>query len=113
MTGTMGKAGDASGSRTGALPGLLAFSEKVWRGAGALAALTGGLVLVGWALDVEVLKRILPGLVAMNPVTALAFVLAGASLLLVGEGRGIVAGRALALVVALVGLLKLVEVFSG
>ncbi len=70
-------------------------------------------MLVRWALDVEVLKRILPGLVAMNPVTALAFVLAGASLLLVGEGRGIVAGRALALVVALVGLLKLVEVFSG
>ena len=41
----------------------------------------GGIVLLGWSLGNEVLKRILPGLVAMNPVTALGFILAGASLL--------------------------------
>ncbi|CAN5576721.1 hypothetical protein BH23PSE2_BH23PSE2_10790 [soil metagenome] len=46
----------------------------------ALAIAAGLLVLLGWAADVEPLKRILPGLVAMNPATAVLFVLAGASL---------------------------------
>lgn len=38
------------------------------------------LVLVGWVLDIETLKRIAPGLVAMNPATAVAFALCGLSL---------------------------------
>lgn len=62
------------------------------------------------------LKRILPNLVAMNPLTAVSFVLAGGSLLLGREGggrgaRGIAAG--LALLVCLVGLVKLLQVAFG
>ena len=37
-------------------------------------------VLIGWALDVAVLKSVIPGLVAMNPATAIGFLLAGLAL---------------------------------
>ncbi|MDQ2800100.1 MAG: diguanylate cyclase, partial [Armatimonadota bacterium] len=53
------------------------------RGASVAAALViviPLLVLVGWTLHNEALKRILPGLVAMNPVTALCLILSGISL---------------------------------
>ena len=43
--------------------------------------------MVGWTLDIGVLKRILPNLVAMNPVTAVSFVMAGVSLFLLRPGR--------------------------
>jgi hypothetical protein len=43
-------------------------------------SLLGCLVLLGWTFDVEFLKRIAPSLVAMNPATAIAFILAGISL---------------------------------
>ncbi len=74
-------------------------------------------MLLGWTLDIDVLKRVLPGLIAMNPTTAIAFVLASASLLLVqvepAAERLHRIGRGLALAVALVGLLKLVGILSG
>src|ERR1043166_10026550 len=38
------------------------------------------LVLIGWALDLESCKRIVPGLIAMNPATAVTFIIVGASL---------------------------------
>ena len=51
------------------------------RGAAAAVILISGLVLVGWAFDVAILKSLIPGLTAMNPGgTALAFLLAGVSL---------------------------------
>ena len=82
-----------------------------------LAILVGCVVLVGWTLDVGVLQRVLPGLVAMNPVTAAAFVLAGASAWLLQEERpGRRAhrlARACALVVAVGGLLKLLQMLIG
>lgn len=37
----------------------------------------GTLVLIGWQLDVEFLKRPIPNLVAMNPITAVGFILSG------------------------------------
>ncbi|MBK6584103.1 MAG: PAS domain S-box protein [Gammaproteobacteria bacterium] len=42
--------------------------------------LVGTLVLAGWILEIDTLKRVVPGLVSMNPVTAIAFILAGLSL---------------------------------
>jgi len=74
-------------------------------------------VLVGWTLDVGVLERVLPGLVAMNPVSAAAFVLAGVAAWLLQEeraGRGARRiARSCAVVVALVGLLKLLQMLIG
>jgi signal transduction histidine kinase/CheY-like chemotaxis protein len=72
----------------------------------------GGLVLFGWLSDIESLRSVLPGLTAMNPATALAFILASVSLWLLrneqadGQRRRI--GKACAAAVALVGVLRLV-----
>ena len=100
-----------------AVPGLPARLGAFSALAGGVAVLVGSLVLVGWTLDIGVLKRILPNLVAMNPVTAVSFVLAGVSLWLLGPervGRGAqgLAGG-LALLVCLVGLSKLVQIAFG
>ena len=52
-----------------------------------LVVLIGGLALVGWALHIDALKSGLPGRVAMNPLTALGFLLAAASLWLLEAER--------------------------
>ncbi len=75
-------------------------------------------MLLGWSLGNEVLKRILPGLVAMNPVTALGFILAGASLLCYWLAETKPAhkwesGRAMGGVLVVVGTLKLSEYILG
>lgn len=44
-----------------------------------------GLALCGWAFSIDALKSILPGAVAMNPLTAGAFVLAGSALWFLGK----------------------------
>lgn len=84
------------------------------RAAGAAVTLFAAVVLVGWVLGVDGLKSIRPGYIAMNPVTALTFALAGASLFVRGEGR---LGRRLALgsaiAVAAVGAAKLAELAAG
>ncbi len=46
----------------------------------ALVTLLGFSVLMGWIFDIQFLKRPLEGLTAMNPITAVSFVLIGASL---------------------------------
>ncbi len=85
--------------------------------AGGLAVLVGVLVLAGWSLDSEALKRILPGLVAMNPLAATAFILAGMALGVLADEHADPRARRLAQVgaalVALIGLLKLVAVGGG
>jgi PAS domain S-box-containing protein len=108
----------SSGSGGKAVLALSASLRRVSQVAGVVAMFVGCFVLLGWTLDVEVLKRVLPRLVAMNPVTAIAFVLAGAALLLLlrkdaeDKGSGPL-GQGLALAVALVGLLKLVGLVWG
>jgi diguanylate cyclase (GGDEF)-like protein len=73
--------------------------------------MVGVLVLVGWQLDSTHLKSVFPGLVAMNPVTALCFILLGSSLSLLAPTRaprlasGL--GVGLALTVFCVACLKL------
>ena len=87
------------------------------RGASAVVALVGCLALAGWALDVEMLKTVIPGLVAMNPATAVAFILAGVSLwILLNESADLLThrlGTMCASIVALVGLLTFGGDVSG
>lgn len=47
------------------------------RAIGLLAALTGLLVLVGWYADIAVFRSLLPGLVSMQPATAIALLTMG------------------------------------
>ena len=83
----------------------------------AVAVLLGALVLIGWALGIEVLKKPISSEVPMWPNAALSFVLLGASLLLVLTARKGSApyrvGQALAAVAALGSLLALVESAFG
>lgn len=84
-------------------------------GAG-IAILVGGLTLVGWALDITLLKVLLSGGVAMNPATAVAAVCAGVALLLLREEakpRTRQVGRGIALLVVLGGVFVLVKYLTG
>jgi PAS domain S-box-containing protein len=97
---------------------LLNSLKEFSRWDGWLTALGGGVVLLGWCLGSDVLKRLLPEFVAMNPVTALGFVMAGVGLLCFwlpeGHGRlGDFAGRLLAGILVVMGTLKLCQYFFG
>src|SRR5579859_1743492 len=79
-----------------------------------------GLVsLAGWALQIEILKAVLPGLVTMKANTAVCFVLIGVSLWWLGaqdrSGARIASGmaKAAAAIVGIVGLLSFVEFMGG
>ena len=48
----------------------------------AIVSLIGVFVLFGWAFEIDFLKRMVPGYVFMNPVTAVAFILSAIALLL-------------------------------
>src|SRR5207247_8598188 len=63
--------------------------------ASAAIALGAG-ALVGWWLDIEPLRSVIPGRVATNPVTALALTAAGAALLLSAKPRRPAPARRLA-----------------
>jgi PAS domain S-box-containing protein len=77
----------------------------------ALAVLLVGLVvLAGWALKIEALKSVLPGLTSMKPNTALCFVLAGIALAQ-RQRRGLRLGCAAAMIVS--GGLSLVQDVTG
>jgi PAS domain S-box-containing protein len=83
---------------------------KLSMAAGIAVAFGGFLALIGWVFDVETLRSLAPGLVAMNPITALCFVLAGISLVAWGEGEGRLRrrlGMTTAMAVAATGLVKL------
>src|SRR5262249_42649665 len=67
-------------------PRRIAAARSVSRVMCWIVALLGALALVGWALDMEALKSVLRDRVAMNPLTALGFLLAAGALWLLQEG---------------------------
>ncbi|HVX87159.1 MAG TPA: ATP-binding protein [Phycisphaerae bacterium] len=85
--------------------------------AGAAVCLLSLIVLAGWQLGIERLKRISPEWVAMNPTTALCLLLAGIAILLLisfpGNRRAQLTVRILASLVALYGLQRLLALFGG
>ena len=84
-----------------------------------IVVLIGGLVLVGWVLDIEPLIRLVPTGVVMNPVTALTFVLAGIALERLVASDSATSNRraglwcSLAALVLLVGAVKLADDLFG
>jgi signal transduction histidine kinase/CheY-like chemotaxis protein len=61
-------------------PRRLDWFARFTHAAGAVGIGIGTLVLAGWMLDIEPLRSVIPGLVAMNPLTALTFIAAGFAL---------------------------------
>jgi signal transduction histidine kinase/CheY-like chemotaxis protein len=87
---------------------------------GACVLVIGGLVLLGWQLDMPTLESVLPGRVAMNPLTALALILAAGSLWLQAEVRPSAEGgrrqwiaQAAARLVLVIGLVTLAGYLAG
>jgi len=98
-------------------PLVLARAERLIPQCAAVTAMVAGCAaLCGWIVGNDVLKSLVPGLVAMNPVTAVAFVLLGLSLwlsILPPTGRRPALAQRCGSVVVLIGLLKLCDVFLG
>lgn len=61
------------------------FLLRLSRRASIAVIIIAGLVLVGWLLHVPVLKSVAPGLIAMNPLTASLFLIAGFALIRAGQ----------------------------
>ncbi len=75
----VGGARDRVGSRNPDLR-LTAILRSFSRFSATVLGLAGTGVLLGWVFNQEILKRIFPGLVAMNPLSAVCFIAAGLSL---------------------------------
>lgn len=81
---------------------------------GGLLALLGILAIAGWHWDIEFLKRPVAGTVAMNPVTALCFVLCGMALVMdTGQGFGRTVRPIVAATVVAIAGVKLVALAMG
>ncbi len=104
--GLLATSGEESGHRT-------AWQTQTLSGA---AMAIGASVLIGWWLDSEPLKRVVPNLVAMNPATAVGFLLAGLSLWMhtvARTWRGMrMAATGLACVVVVLGAGRLLAYFT-
>gem|GEM_PF-2275640 len=83
----------------------------------ALIILIGISVLLGWESDIEFLKRPLPHLVSMNPMSALMFILSGISLLMLlakePTAKMVAGSKVIAFIVALIGALRFIEVVAN
>ncbi|HUK56955.1 MAG TPA: PAS domain S-box protein, partial [Nitrospiria bacterium] len=93
-------------------------SHRRWASLSAyVVSAVGCLALVGWTFDIALLRSVHPGFVAMNPTTALAFILSGAALrisvLQTTERRIRLLGRVCGLAVGLLGFLRLCEYLFG
>ena len=82
-----------------------------------LVIVLGILVLLGWAFEIIFLMQPFSGLAAMNPITAVCFILLSFSLLMLAGAKKAswrqVAGSALAYIVLAIGILKLSEIILG
>jgi PAS domain S-box-containing protein len=93
------------------------LGQRIARVASALTILVGCLVLMGWSLDISIVKSLIPGAATMKANTAFCFVLAGISLGLQTRNRqssrtpGIVQGCAIALMT--IALLTLGQYLFG
>ncbi len=79
-------------------------------------ALIGSLVLLDWALGIEFFRRPVPHFVAMNPLTAVLFMLFALSLYLLSNGNSRCrkyAALTFALIILCAALGKLADVFAG
>ena len=61
-------------------PRLVAYCQAFSRIASGTAVVVGFLVLVGWTADISLLKRVVPGQLAMKANTAVCFALVGVAL---------------------------------
>ena len=68
------------------LPRVATTLRTMANGASVIPVVVGALALIGWSMDVEALKRIVPGLTAMNPATAIGFICLGWSLGVLSAG---------------------------
>ena len=98
------------------------YCGKVGFASAAIAVAVGAGVLSGWMFDQASLDRVFPELVAMNPATAVGFILAGISLglfLQFSRGRDprsralVFTARLCAFAVAFVGLARLTAMLTG
>lgn len=87
--------------------------RRVALGAGALLVLVGGTVLLGWLLDVELMKTFGPAFVPMKVHTAFSLIEVGALLMFAATRERSRAGAWLAMLVAVVPALTLYEYSSG
>ncbi len=84
--------------------------------AASIAAALAMAALLGWATDLELRRRLLPGGVAMNPVTALALLAAAAAVLLArrqSRSSAVGAARGIGCAIALLGAGKLLTYLTG
>ncbi len=100
---------------------IFLFKSTLSAVASFVVALVGLLVIVGWAFNIEFLKQVIPNAAAMNPMTAVAFILSSASLWLcradVSDATRLARLRSTAFLcaaaVALIGLVRLVGYAIG
>jgi len=59
---------------------LVSLFKSISTAASMITLAVGVTVLIGWAFDIEFLKRVIPNAVAMNPMTAFTFILSSAGL---------------------------------
>src|SRR5213076_2156911 len=92
------------------------FLLRLSRRAGVAVVVIAVLVLLGWALNVQILKSLAPNLIAMNPLSAVLFILTGVALARATKKRAKGPDKTLlicASIVALGGAMKIVECMFG